>query len=138
MFAPPVLVATTVGGQAYCVETEMKAAVATVAFWFIYHSVYTFITVVSMETWCTFAGVGVMPPSAGCSVLAGGRQAVIYRCKQEVEKDLSKQFNIHQVKICHLDTFQDFPIRAQINSLLSHCFPQVGPQVPVYILQKVS
>lgn len=89
-----------------------------------------------MVTWCTFAGVGVVPLSAGCSVLAGGRQAVIYRCKQEVTKDLSKQLNIHQVKICHVDTFRGS--RAQINSLLSHYFPQVGPQVPVYILQKVS
>lgn len=42
-----------------------------------------FVTVVSMETRWTFAGVGVDHLSTSRSVLTGRQQAVIHRCKQE-------------------------------------------------------
>lgn len=49
---------------------------------------FTFVTVVSVETRRTFAGVGVDPASTGRSVLTGKRQAVIRRCAQDADRVL--------------------------------------------------
>lgn len=53
----------------------------------------TFFAVVSMETWWTFADIGVDVSSARRSILTGRGQTFVHSCKQEVAKIFIKHFN---------------------------------------------
>lgn len=102
MFTAPVSVAATVGGQTYCEEaTEWTQSYHNKAislffllWWQFQRCQRTLVTVVSMETICTFAGIGFKSPSASRSVLTRRRQALIHSCKQEAFQNLSTQVTI--------------------------------------------
>lgn len=89
MFATPVSVAAAVGGQTHCEEANTHSyrnkdiSLFFLLWWQRRWCGHTFVAVVSVETMCTFAGIGFKAASASRAVLAWRRQALIHSCKQE-------------------------------------------------------
>lgn len=114
MFTSPISVSAAMGGHTFCEKETVENHL-----YFSWHQqswtlikvstvdgIPTFVTVGSMETRGTFAGIGVEVASTRRAVLTGRRQAVIHSCKQE---DFNKHFNtwkfflfVHnRLTICH-------------------------------------
>lgn len=93
MFTSSIFVATVVGGWTHCKGTMItltsSAPIENINRLF---GLPTFFTVVSMETWWTFADVGVDVSSTRRSILTGRGQTFVYSCKQEVAKIVITHF----------------------------------------------
>lgn len=75
---------------------------------------FTFVTVVSVESRWTFADVGVEQASAGGSVLTGRRQALVHRCKQEVANRRQRD-GVPSLQVDHRGTLSQKTIRMVVN-----------------------